>query len=160
MPTSPHYLTVVLVTNTSQQKSTDTDPRTAGANFQGVRQRISKLRGEQKKKYEDMGWELTAEASLKAPSAKAKGEPKAKTEKEEKAKAPTKRKASADADEAGSGEGEGEGEATEKPKAKKARARKGEGKKKGAAVKEEAKEGSEDEVEGAAVKQEGDEEAI
>ncbi|KAF1933397.1 uncharacterized protein M421DRAFT_195917 [Didymella exigua CBS 183.55] len=38
----------------------------AGANFQGVRQRISKLRMEQKKKYEDLGWELTTEATAKA----------------------------------------------------------------------------------------------
>ncbi|KAL1608735.1 hypothetical protein SLS59_001925 [Nothophoma quercina] len=38
----------------------------AGANFQGVRQRISKLRVEQKKKYEELGWELTTEATTKA----------------------------------------------------------------------------------------------
>ncbi|KAJ4379133.1 hypothetical protein N0V86_005176 [Didymella sp. IMI 355093] len=37
----------------------------AGANFQGVRQRISKLRMEQKKKYEDLGWELTTQATTK-----------------------------------------------------------------------------------------------
>ena len=42
------------------------DSPTAGANFQGVRQRISKLRVEQKKKYEELGWELTTEATTKA----------------------------------------------------------------------------------------------
>ncbi|KAF2631309.1 hypothetical protein BU25DRAFT_227445 [Macroventuria anomochaeta] len=70
----------------------------AGANFQGVRQRICKLRAEQKKKHEDMGWELTREATAKT---KAPATPK-------------KRKSS---------EEDGDGETP--VKAKKARARKG-----------------------------------
>ncbi|KAJ4402266.1 hypothetical protein N0V91_007299 [Didymella pomorum] len=142
----------------------------SGANFQGVRQRISKLRMEQKRKYEDMGWELTTEATAKAkaePQAKAPakrkdsadvGEGKAgsaagETTGKPKAKKP-RAKRSKDADEAGSGDGEGK---TAEPKAKKPRAEEGEGKKKAAAVKEEVESNGGDE---AISKEDGDGEAV
>ncbi|KAF3049654.1 hypothetical protein E8E11_008407 [Didymella keratinophila] len=52
----------------------------AGASYQGVRQRISKLRMEQKAKYEELGWELTTEATAKT---KAPATPKKRKDSQE-----------------------------------------------------------------------------
>ncbi|KAF2999443.1 hypothetical protein E8E13_007793 [Curvularia kusanoi] len=101
-----------------------------GANYQGIRQRVGKLRAEQKTKYDEMNWELTAEASVQPLK------PKSST-------ASRKRKGKADEDEEGG----------EEPKPKKVQGKAGASGKKTKAVvkKEEMDEEEGDGVEGKGV---------
>ncbi|KAJ4313359.1 hypothetical protein N0V94_006991 [Neodidymelliopsis sp. IMI 364377] len=94
----------------------------AGASYNGVKIRCSKLRMEMKKRYEKLGWEV-----LDTAPAKAKGSAGAGA-------ASKKRKAADDGDGNGDGAADADAEETpvtsKKPRAKKGEAKKGEAKKK------------------------------